>query len=33
LEQKLELSGTKDKLDELAALIATKAAEWAANKK
>ena len=29
----LELTGTKDKLDELAGLIAAKAAEWAVNNK
>ncbi|MBI5858669.1 MAG: caspase family protein [Sphingobacteriales bacterium] len=33
LEQKLELSGAKDKMDELAKLIAAKVSEWAGKKK
>jgi WD40 repeat protein/uncharacterized caspase-like protein len=33
VKQKIDLTGTKDKLDELAALIATKAAEFAGNRK
>jgi uncharacterized caspase-like protein len=33
LEQKSELSGTKDKLDELAEQIAARVAEWAGTKK